>query len=117
MTAITHSTPADGTFSAEGAAAWDAEHVLQLWTEIEHDFGTSPVYDAVLTITDAAITAASTVVVQPCGKAATGRTADDWQWDGATFAANPGDGVATVYAVFWPGPVVGPRKLQYQIGA
>jgi hypothetical protein len=25
---ITHSTPADGTFSATGAAAWDANHVV-----------------------------------------------------------------------------------------
>ncbi len=25
---VTHSTPADGTFSATGAAAWDANHVL-----------------------------------------------------------------------------------------
>ena len=28
MASVTHSTPADGTFSPTGAAAWDAEHVL-----------------------------------------------------------------------------------------
>ena len=28
MASVTHSTPADGTFSPTGASAWDAEHVL-----------------------------------------------------------------------------------------
>jgi hypothetical protein len=28
MARVTHSTPADGTFSAAGQAAWDADHVL-----------------------------------------------------------------------------------------
>jgi hypothetical protein len=87
------------------------------WTEVEIDFGAAPVYDAVFTITDAAIGSTSQVLVLPCGKAATGRTADDWQWDGATFAANPGSGAATCYAVFVPGPIVGRRKVQYSIGA
>ena len=87
------------------------------WTEIEVDFGSAPVYGAEFTITDAAITAASKVQVLPCGKAATGRTADDWAWDGAAFAANPGAGSATCYAQFLPGPIVGKRKVQYSVGA
>lgn len=87
------------------------------WTEVEIDFGSAPVYGAEFTITDAAITAASKVQVLPCGKAATGRTADDWAWDGAAFAANPGAGSATCYAHFLPGPVVGLRKVQYSVGA
>jgi len=87
------------------------------WTEVEIDFGTDPVYDAQFTITDAAITGTSKVQVLPCGKAATGRTADDWQWDGAAFAANPGSGSALCYVTFSPGPVVGPRKVQYSVGA
>jgi len=87
------------------------------WTEVEIDFGSAPVYGAEFTITDAAITAASKVQVLPCGKAATGRTADDWAWDGAAFAANPGTGSATCYAQFLPGPVVGLRKVQYSVGA
>ena len=87
------------------------------WTEVEVDFGAAPVYGAEFVITDAAITAASKVQVLPCGKAATGRTADDWAWDGAAFAANPGAGSATCYAQFLPGPVVGLRKVQYSVGA
>jgi hypothetical protein len=88
------------------------------WTEAEIDFGSRPVYEASFTITDAAITSSAVKMqVLPCGKAATGRTADDWQWDGATFAANPGTGSATVYAQFMPGPIVGRRKVQYSVGA
>ena len=87
------------------------------WTEVEIDFGTKPVYEASFTITDAAISGTSKVQVLPCGKAATGRTSDDWQWDGAAFAANPGAGSATCYVTFSPGPVVGPRKVQYSVGA
>jgi hypothetical protein len=87
------------------------------WTEAEIDFGAAPVYTASFTITDAGISAASKVQILPCGKAATGRTADDWAWDGATFAALPASGSATCYAVFTPGPIVGRRKVQYSIGA
>lgn len=87
------------------------------WVEVEIDFGPTPVYGAEFTITDAAITSASKVQLLPCGKAATGRTADDWAWDGAAFAANPGTGSATCYAQFLPGPIVGRRKVQYSVGA
>lgn len=86
------------------------------WTEVEIDFGSTPVYEATFTITDAAITSSAVkVILVPCGKAATGRTADDWQWDGGTFAADPGTGSATCYAAFFPGPIVGKRKLQYTV--
>lgn len=87
------------------------------WVEVEIDFGSAPVYGAEFTITDAAISAASKVQVLPCGKAATGRTADDWAWDGAAFAATPAVGSATCYAHFLPGPIVGRRKVQYSVGA
>jgi hypothetical protein len=86
------------------------------WTEIDIDFGANPVYEATFTITDAAITSSAVkVIVVPSGKAATGRTADDWQWDGGMFAANPGTGSAACYANFNPGPIVGKRKLQYLV--
>lgn len=107
------------------AGVWEAMNVPSAvfggagasWGEVEIDFGSQPVYSAEFTITDAGIEATSKVTVLPSGKPATGRTADDWAWDGATFAANPGTGSATCYAVFTPGPIVGKRKVQYTIGA
>ena len=101
----------DGSWHARGGGGGGGT-----WTEVEIDFGSDPVYDATFSITDASINSGSEVVIVPSGKAATGRTADDWQWDGGTFAANPGTGSATCYATFYPGPIVGRRKLQYQIG-
>ena len=71
------------------------------WTEAEVDFLT-PSYDYQFTVTDATVGVASKITVIPCGKAATGRTADDWQWDGITFAALPAVGSFTLYATAHP---------------
>lgn len=87
------------------------------WTEAEVDFGSTPKYEASFTVTDGTVSGTSKIIVLPCGKAATGRTADDWQWDGVTLAATPGTGNFTLYAVALPGPVVGPRKIQYQVAS
>ena len=86
------------------------------WTEAEVDVLT-PSYDYQFTITDAAVDVASKITVIPCGKAATGRTADDWQWDGITFAALPAVGSFTLYATAHPGPVIGKRKIQYSVAS
>lgn len=138
--AVTHSTPADGTFSPEGQAAWDAEHgitglstvagtgsyndltdkptiptVPESPVAIEVDFGTKPVYDATFTITDAAITALSNVSAQQSGKVATGRVAGDSAWDAINCAVLPAAGSAVLYCTASPGPVVGRRIIQYQV--
>lgn len=120
-------TTADALYGPKTAGAWGSSTSLigpagaagagLTWTEADVDFGTDPAYDASFIIIDAAITAAKKVIVLPSGKAADGRTADDWQWDGAAFAANPGTGSATVYATFSPGPIVGKRKIQYSVVA
>lgn len=81
---------------------------------VEHNFGTDPVYDASFTITDAEITPTSIISVVP-GGAATGRTADDWQWDGATIGVTAATGTATCYVTFHPGPIVGPRSFNYSV--
>ena len=85
------------------------------FTEVEIDFGNKPVYDASFTITDATISSSSDVAVHPSGKAATGRTSDDWQWDGAIIAVKPASGSATCYATFHPGPIMGRRKFLYEV--
>lgn len=81
---------------------------------VEHDFGTAPVYEATFTITDASIAPTSIVTVVP-GGAATDRTADDWQWDGASIGVVAGTGSATCYVTFSPGPIVGPRAFNYMV--
>lgn len=82
--------------------------------DVEYDFGTTPVYEAQFTITDANISSTSVVLVTP-GGAATGRTADDWRWDGASIGVVPGSGSATCYVTFSPGPIVGPRTFNYTV--
>lgn len=84
------------------------------WVEIEVDFGSNPRRDFKFTITDANISPTSKVIVSPSGKPATGRGSDDWQWDTASFAANPTSGSATVYGLF-TGKVKGKRYIQYQV--
>ena len=85
------------------------------WTEAEVDFGSIPAYDASFTVVDAALSGASKVAVASSGKAATGRVAGDDQWDAITYSALPAAGSMTVYAYANPGPVVGKRKIQYQV--
>ena len=105
------------TNSTVGAAVWStpAAGGGATWTEYEIDFGAKPVSDARFTVTDATVGAASKVAVVPSGKAATGRTADDWQADSIIFAALPAAGSFTLFAHCPGGPIVGPRKIQYQV--
>lgn len=102
---------ADGTFAAPPGGAGAS------WTEVEVDFGTKPVKDALFTITDAAIGPTSKLVIAESGKAATGRAAGDAQWDSIACSALSGTGSATVYAMAHPGPVVGKRTLHYCVAA
>lgn len=85
------------------------------WTEYEIDFGTLPQFDALFTITDATVSATSKIIINETGKPATGRVAGDSQWDYITLTALPATGSFTVYAMAAPGPVVGKRKIQYQV--
>ncbi len=116
---VTHSTPADGTFSAEGAAAWSAEHTVTGLplspVEVEVDFGTTPVYDAEFTITDTNITSSSIVSAQESGKVATGRVSGDSRWDSISCSVIPATGSASLYCIAIPGPVVGRRTVRYQV--
>jgi hypothetical protein len=87
------------------------------WTEAEIDFGTTGVYDATFTIVDASVSLTSEVAVVQSGVAATSRGAGDALWDAITYAAVPAAGSFTLYALAHPGPVVGMRKILYQVGS
>lgn len=87
------------------------------WTSTEVDFGTTPTYSATFTVTDASVSGTSKIVAVPDGSVATGRVGNDWEWDGIIFACVPGTGQFTLTGLATPGPIVGKRKVFYQVGA
>lgn len=86
-----------------------------LLTEVEIDFGSTPVYEATFSVSDARVSGTRLVSVSPSGNAPTGLTSDEWLWDAIGFAALPGSGSFTLYAHAEPGPVSGKRKILYQV--
>ena len=82
--------------------------------EAEVDFGATTRRSARFTVTDAAVSPASTVVVWQSGNPATGRGVDDALWDAVTYAAVPGTGSFTVHA-HASGRVRGRRKILYTV--
>jgi hypothetical protein len=74
------------------------------------------VWEKTFTITDAGVTALSNVSVNASSKTATGRVGNDALWDGLFLATTPAAGSFELSAVAVPGPVVGRRVVQYQIG-
>lgn len=86
------------------------------WTEAEVDFGSTPVYDKTFTVTDASVSSSDKIAVVQSGSAATSRADGDALWDTIVYAATAGTGSFTLYALATPGPVVGKRKILYQVG-
>ena len=83
-------------------------------TEVEIDFGTAPCWDATFTVTDAAVTGSSKILVFPSGNTATDRVGNDLAWDNILLGAVAGAGQFVVTAIAVPGPIVGKRKIYYQ---
>jgi hypothetical protein len=84
--------------------------------EAEIDFGAAALRSRKFTITDAAVTAASRLVVTQSGKAATGRSADENEWDQLHLRAVPAAGSFTLHAACLTGRVSGKFKVSYLIG-
>lgn len=85
-------------------------------TEVEVDFGSTPVYSASIVVTAAACTALDNVIVTPSASPATGRGTDDGLWDGLILSAVAGTGQFTLHAMAVPGPIIGKRNILYQLG-
>lgn len=81
-------------------------------TEVEIDFGSAPTRSKRITVTDAAISTSSKIMVSPSGNVATGRVGNDWEWDTINFSVVPGTGnfLLTGYA---SGRIKGKRKIYY----
>jgi hypothetical protein len=111
--------PLDGTELipiVQGGTSKKVTALGLMWKETEIDFGTDPVWDKTFTITDASVTSTSHIIVAPSGKVATDRVGNDWEWDGLTMSALPAAGSFILTALALPGPLVGKRFVQYQIG-
>jgi hypothetical protein len=87
------------------------------WIEVEIDFGSAPVRSKRFTLTTTGTTASSHVIAIPSGNPATGRGRDDAEWDSLVLTTVPGTNATVVTARAIPGPVVGKRKIFYQVGA
>lgn len=85
------------------------------WTEVEIDFGSTPVSSKNFTITDAAVSSTLNIVVQPSGKPATNRVGNDFEWDVIQFTTVPGTGDFVLAATVVNGHVRGRRKVLYKI--
>lgn len=107
----TGATGATGPAGPTGPAGAGAD-----WTAVEIDFGTTPVWDKTFTITDAAVTALSNVAAVTSSVTATGRVGNDAVWDSLVLSATPAAGSFELSAMAIPGPIVGRRVVQYQIG-
>lgn len=83
-------------------------------TEVEIDFGNTPVNNKIFTITDGAITNTKKIIVFTSPNNATGQVGNDWEVDGATFSAKANTGNITLY-VNTPFSMNGKRKIYYQI--
>lgn len=83
-------------------------------TEVEIDFGTTPVNNKTFTITDVTITNIKKIIIFPSPSNATGQVGNDWEVDGATFSAKANTGNMTLY-VNAPFSMNGKRKIYYQI--
>jgi hypothetical protein len=89
--------------------------LVPIMGEVEVDFGTTPEWSKTFTITQAAVTGASKILVFPSGNPATDRVGDDASWDNLLLSAVAGAGEFNVTVMAVPGPVVGKRNIYYQV--
>jgi len=86
------------------------------WYETEIDFGSTPVFDAQFTIVDVTVGATDKIIVVSSGNAPTGLAVGEGQFDNIGYTAKAASGSFTLWAIAVPGPVMGKRKIFYQIG-
>lgn len=83
-------------------------------TEIEVDFGMTPISSESFTITDALVSGTNKILVFTSSNTATDRVGNDWEFEMPFMSAVAGTGNFLLSFVF-PHLVVGKRKILYQI--
>lgn len=98
-----------------GDAAWLRVDTATAAVDVEIDFGSLPAWEQEFVVVDALVSPSSRVVAWQSSAPATGRVGNDTAWDQLLLATTcaAGQFVLTAYAV--PGPVVGKRKIVYQV--
>jgi hypothetical protein len=86
------------------------------WSETEIDFGSTPLFSKEFTVVDVTVTATNKIIVIPSGNAPTGLAVGEGEFDNIGYSAKAATGSFTLWAVATPGPVMGKRKIFYQIG-
>jgi hypothetical protein len=102
------------TVGETGAAGTDGSDGALTVTEVEIDFGGTPVFEKQITVTDAGVSASSRIIATQSGKAATGKDADENQMDFLLMNCTPASGQFVLNAKAIPGPVSGLYKVNYQ---
>jgi hypothetical protein len=85
-------------------------------TSAELNFGSTPVEAGVFTVTDAAVTTASKIIVQQSGVAPTSKAQDENEFDQIIFFAVPAAGTFKVFARSLTGGIAGNFKINYALG-
>lgn len=85
-------------------------------TEVEVDFGASPIVEKKFTVSDGSVTGTSKIVVSMSASAPTGKSEDDNELDPVFFqAGNPGSGSFDLIGRALCGPIVGKVKAVYMV--
>lgn len=94
-----------------------AAPAVVLFSQVEVDFGATPVRSASFALADATVLATSKISAWQAGDAATGRQADENEMDQLRLVSRAtGIGTWSLYAAGAEGPVSGKFKINYLVG-
>lgn len=107
----------DGRQYVYDGTAWvrSGGNTIGASVEIEIDFGIAPAWSMEFAVVDANVTPATQVNAWQDATVATGRVGNDTAWDQLVLSTIPGSGGFTLTALAVPGPVVGKRRVVYQV--
>jgi hypothetical protein len=111
---VSSASAATKTVGETGAAGADGSDGALSVTEIEIDFGGTPVFEKQITVIDAGVSASSKIIATQSGKAATGKGADENAMDFLLMNCTPQAGQFVLNLKAIPGPVSGLYKINYQ---